>query len=300
MRLIDTTIKEQTNQIYDMSDVIQNNPNIVPDMPIDEYHACDGLSSTGVSLILDCPARYNYKYNVERHTLTPQELLIENKKYAKGRMVHTLVLEPEKFDSQYYVMQEECDLRTKDGKAAWAIAADSAGDREMVRLSDIKDVIKMSDAIKSMPIFQYLENGNIEHSIFWNDGIYNTALRARPDVYTDELIVDLKTTSSIVKFEHSIRSFGYYRQAAMQVDGLYKATGRHRAFGFLVVEDKAPYLTKLISLRPDYLEIGRQQYLHAADLYSECKATGIWNGYGDSFTEIETPKYLISEEYYVN
>lgn len=275
-------------------------PGIYPNIPIEEYHRSEGISSTGVSLILDCAARYNYKYNVEPYTLSPKELAEQNKKYAKGRMVHTLVLEPEKFDALYYVMEADCDLRTKDGKAAWMDAELAANGREIIRLSDVQDIRGMANAVNEMPLFSYLKAGCIEHSLFWNDGIYDTRLRARPDLYTDDFIVDLKTTASIPDFERSIKNFGYHRQASMQLDGLHKLTGKHRVFGFLVVETKAPFLTKLISLDQDYLELGRTKYLQAAEIYSECKASGVWGGYGNDFSEAKMPKYLnTGDENYV-
>lgn len=272
------------------------NCGIHANIDINVYHNSDGLSSTGVSLILDCPARYNYKYNVEPFTLTPKEIADNNKKYAKGKMAHTLVLEPHKFEALYYVMQEECDLRTKEGKIAWAAAEAYAHGREIIRASDIKDVVGMADSIKSTALFETLKNGCIEHSLAWQGGTYDTLLRARPDIYTDDLIIDLKTTSNILDFEYSIKKFGYHRQAAMQLDGLAKLTGKSRMFGFLVVEDKAPYLTKRISLPQDYLEIGRAKYLQAADIYYECKQSEEWPGYSDNFVEAQTPNYLKNEE----
>ena len=275
-------------------------PGIYPNIPIEEYHACDGISSTGVSLILDCPARYNYKYNVEPYTLSPKELVDQNKKYAKGSMVHTLVLEPEKFDALYYVIEADCDLRTKDGKAAWMDAEVAAAGREIIRLSDIQDVRGMANAVKALPLFERFKTGRIEHSIFWKGGMYDTLLKTRPDNFFDGLIPDLKTTRSIPLFERHIKSLGYHRQMAMQVDGVHSAIGEMWAGGWVVVEDRAPYLTKLLSISQKDLEEGRAEYMAAAEKYSECKAAGIWPGYGNTFVEEKTYKNLnTGDENYV-
>ena len=42
---------------------------IYDNLDINEYHADNSISSTGINLILDCPKRYYYEYHVKRTEL---------------------------------------------------------------------------------------------------------------------------------------------------------------------------------------------------------------------------------------
>jgi PDDEXK-like uncharacterized protein DUF3799 len=123
-----------------------------------------------------------------------------------------------------------------------------------------------------------------------------TRLRARPDIYNDKIIVDLKTTDSIANFSKSIHNYGYHRQAAMQLDALMILDGKERTFAFFVVEKKAPYLTACFVLDDAAIEQGRREYYDAALTYHDCIKTGIWPGYEEKFQMISLPKYATKEE----
>jgi len=260
---------------------------IYTDLDIAEYHASEGISSSGINLLIDCPARYHHKYIEQKsQDEDSQSMLL-------GRGVHMLVLEPELFDKTFYIMRESCDLRTKAGKEAYAQAEADAKGRNILRAGTWEAVVDMANAIKNCATWNKIIPGNAEHSVFWDAGIYNTRLRARPDFYNETMIIDIKTTDSIKSFAKSIYNYGYHRQAAMQIDGLKQHDGKDRFFGFMVVENKAPYLTACFVLNQASVDQGRREYLDAAATFSECMSTGIWPGYEDSFQEISLPSYLL-------
>ncbi len=262
---------------------------IYTDLDINEYHSSEGISSSGITLLIDCPKRYFHKY-VEKGKSD------DTSSMQLGRAVHMLVLEPELFHKTYYLMQKSCDLRTKAGKEEFAQAELDAHGRVIMRKGTWEEAVDMANSIKSSATWNKIIPGHVEHSVFWDAGIYNTRLRARPDFYNETMIVDIKTTDSIKGFSKSIHTYGYHRQAAMQIDGLKHHDGKQRFFGFMVVENKAPYLTACFVLNEQSVRQGRREYLDAAALYSECMSTSIWPGYEESFQEISIPIYAIQEE----
>lgn len=272
-------------------------PNIVEDMDIEEYHDPKlGLSSSGVKLILDCPRRYYFEYFEKRI----QDCKKLNDKFKTGRAVHMLALEPKKFHDNFYVITEQINLTTKTGKAIYAEAEDKAKGREILRCGEWDDTMFMANSIKEHSIWKYFVNGKVEHSIFWKGGLFNTSLKARPDIFNDDVIIDLKTTDSIANFGKSIHNYGYHRQAAMQIDGLHLIDGRQRHFAFFVVEKKAPYLTSIFELDPTSIQFGRTQYLEAASIYSECLESNKWPGYVEEPQLISLPSYAVKEELEIN
>lgn len=275
-----------------MSQILATSPNkasIYPNMSIEDYHKADGLSSSGVHLMLDCPKRYWHEYlsGAERE---------DTKATLVGRALHMLVLEEELFSENFFPMDEEVNLTTKAGKEVYEKAKIDAMGRTIIRLKDWVDIKAMADSLKAHKLHGMLKSGEFEQSIFWRSGLYNTQLKARPDFYNDKYVIDLKTTKSIATFKRSIAQSGYHRQAAMQIDALMNLDGKKREFILFVVESSAPYLTAAFTLEDDFIAKGRRDYWDAAALYSDCKADGIWPGYDEYLECIAMPKYFADQD----
>lgn len=263
------------------------NPGVYADIDIEDYHKEEGISSTGVKLILDCPQRY-LRYYEELRLASDKKV---DKSLEIGRAVHLLSLEPEKFDSSFYVLKESVNLTTTVGKKIYKDAQEEANGRYIIRKED--NVVEMAESVRKNALWNRLNHGKIEHSIYWNGGVYNTRLRARPDIFNDRLIIDIKTTDCISTFPQSIFRFGYHIQAAMQIDGLMAIDNKKRSFGFLVVEKKTPFFTACFTLDEESIEAGRKKYLEGARIYSECLADNKWTGYDEKFQLVTLPKWAL-------
>ena len=264
---------------------------IYSDVDIDIYHSEEGISSTGISLILDCPKRYAYD-KFEK----PKDKESEAEHFKLGRALHMLVLEPQKFNSTFYQMAEKVKLNTNVGKEAYAQAEVKANGRQILRAGEIEDVYGMAKAMKEHKLWNHIKDGKVEQSIYWQGGMGSTRLRTRPDVFTDEIIVDIKSCRSINEFKRSIYGRGYHRQAAMQIDGLKSIDGRNRHFAFFVVESTAPYLTACFTLDEDSLRQGRQEYMLGADIYWECTKLNNWPGYDTNFQLASIPAWSMKKD----
>ncbi len=265
---------------------------IYQDIDISEYHSEEGISSSGVSLILDCPKRYWHEY------LSGAEREKRGKHFDIGTAIHTITLEPEKFHERFYLCKDKFDLRTKAGKEGYAIVEADAAGRIILREQEAELVTGIDESIKAHSLWKKvdLSKGSVEQSVYWDGGIYKTRMRARPDFFNDNMIIDLKTTDSIATFSKSVYSYGYHRQAAMQIDGLQTIDNKKRFFAFFVVEKKAPYLTACFTLDEEALEQGRREYLEAAAVYSECLKYDLWPGYEEKFQLLSLPKWAVKRE----
>jgi len=269
-------------------------PGIYTDISIEQYHDSEGISASGINLILDCPKRYWYEYMGHGAEISKQDKR-QKEKFKLGQALHMLILEPDNFHKTFFAMEEEVNLTTKIGKEKYQEAEKEANGREVIRAGDWFDIQEMAKAAKAHPIWKHLEGGKVENSIYWDAGLFNTRLRARPDIYNDVLVVDVKTTDSIQVFQRSIYQYGYHRQAAMQLDGLKQFDNKKRAFGLFVIEKKAPYLTACFTLDEAALQQGHKEYMDGANLYSECLKANNWPGYEASeenlFQLLSLPKW---------
>lgn len=267
------------------------------DIPIDSYHESDGLSNSGITKLLDCPYKYWYEYlNKDK----PQEEK-ESRALLIGQALHTLSLEPEKYEEKFFVMPQ-LDRRTKAGKEQYAALQEEHKGKTLLTADEADQVKKMADSIRSNKAFMKLiedKNKYIEHSIYFNDPETGVLLKSRPDFFNHFLVLDLKTTISAKPqdFEKAIFNYGYHRQAALALDALTSLTGcRYDSFVILAVEKEAPYLTALYVLDAAAIELGRKQYKEAVKTFKQCQTENKWEGYPEEVVQITLPNWAFNSQ----
>lgn len=262
---------------------------IINNMNINDYHKHDGLSNSGLKLLLDCPSRYYTEY-FDSHK--PEE----NKKheFSIGSAVHSLVLEPMKFFEDNYVMKK-VDKRTTLGKQEYAAALNSAGDRNLIDEETFSQAKGMQESILTRIkwLKETLKNCAIEQSFFWVDEDTGIQLKSRPDAYNEDFYIDLKTCSSIRDFHRNVFNYNYHTQAAMAREALHKHKNiKYSHFIYVVVEERYPYLAKSFCLDEASLELGRNEFKRGAEIYKRCIETNEWPDYGSSVEQIYLPHWM--------
>lgn len=200
-------------------------------------------------------ATMRHRLDVEKPAATPAMVF--------GTLVHTVVLEPDKADDIYYVM--DGSKRTK----AWKEAAKQAAEegKELVHVDDMSVAIAMRDAVNSNPAWRKLmvadpRGARFEVGMACNDSEYNLRLRGKYDVLVDdELMVDLKTTSSTLDYgqlQRDVLNFGYHAQLALYWRILRQVrpelTHYPSRMAWLFVSKAAPHETVLLHADDEVIE----------------------------------------------
>lgn len=258
----------------------------------EEYHAAEGLSASGIKLLLQSPKKYHWQYVLGNK---PDET--DAMKF--GTQFHMYCLEPELFDSKYWIVEEKIDKRTTKYKDL-ALAAFQQG-REIISGEIVFELIKLKESLLGCPISKekkinaefFLKDGVAEQSIFWKDPETGVMLKTRPDYqnYKVEVLADLKTAKNACfdSFSKEIYSRGYFIQGAVAVDGVKALTGKEMGFINLVVEKEAPYCSQAYSYTDAVIEMGRIEYKRALSIYLKCKAENIWPDYESEMVDISIP-----------
>ena len=217
----------------------------------EEYHASSPYSSSQFKKALKSIA----SMNVQTFTTKAME---------RGTAAHTLILEGEKFDSEYAV-SPTFDKRTKIGKADFAAFSELHKGKTIINQDEERVLLSMLDSVNSHKFAcELIDSGEPEISVFFED--HSVECKVRPDVLADEYIVDLKTTQSAdpEDFARSAVNFGYHLSAAMYMRGVELATGtRRQDFFFVVVENQEPFLTEVYRLPSEAISQGEKMYLEA-------------------------------------
>jgi hypothetical protein len=211
-----------------------------------------------------------------------------------GTLVHDLLLSPG--DCDKYVTSPYDSYRTNEAKA-WRDEQIAAG-KSVVTKDDLGRARNIEQCLRDHP--QMIGLGSYASEVAVYGKIGSTQCRGMIDIVPEEEgyhLVDLKTTSNIgtaADVQRTILNRGYHWQAAMYLDLWNAATNEDRdKFMFIFVEVDAPHEIAILTLAPELIAHGRNEYLAAIKRYQNCLSTGIWPGaIGNDVLEVGVPAWL--------
>jgi hypothetical protein len=264
------------------------NPGIYYDISFEDYLAIEAVNSSllkDVAMMSLAHAQYNKTHPKESDAM------------AKGKLFHTLVLQPEKFRSEY-IKAPKVDRRTKAGKEQWADFLEEAQAKTPYAGEDYAEVFAMRKKIYEHPAaIQFVQNGKAEVTCVWEDKPTGLLCKARGDYehrnfYT---IVDLKSTrfASPSGFSREMRQFGYHIQAAFYTDGWKTVTGENHDFVIVASEKTPPFCCACYLVNEYTIEAGQKAYRDALDIYAEALETGKFTGYSEDILPLDIPDWAL-------
>ena len=225
----------------------------------DVYFAREALSKSGATALLRSPAHYLALADMPKR---------ETPAMAFGTLCHAMILEPETVDD-LYIAAPKFDRRTKVGKAGAEQFQEQHSGKEMIDVDVFQKAQRVAEAVRNHPTAGALfVDGKAEQTALWDQ--HGVECKARIDYYTNNSIVDLKTThdASPDEFIKTCARFKYHMQAAHYLDGLEAITGwEPDAFTFVAVETEAPFSVGVYELDRRSIDGGRELMKRAAEVY---------------------------------
>jgi hypothetical protein len=207
-----------------------------------------------------------------------------------GRAVHTAVLEPELFDSQYAIKPTKMSFATKEGKA-WKA---EHSDRDILTPTQAATVKRCVQAVQQHDEAQELLSGDRrEETIVWKDPDTGVPCKARVDSIDALRLPDLKTMQDLEFIERDFRRFLYYGKMAFYLDGAITAgviSPSAEAF-IIAVQKKEPSDVCIIRLKEQNLAAGQRLYTKLLYRWIACVEADVWPGRYPSVTTIDLPPW---------
>lgn len=284
-------------------------PCIVRGIPIDVYHKMPALSNSGLKILLDCPAKYYYKY------LSGEYEQKEKPSFKIGKACHCYILEgKEAFEKTYWhnpyselnkteivkLLQEkygyDCTISKYPSTDLTQILLDNEGiEPKQIHLNknELNQVVGVAKSIKANKhaCAAFSQKGESELSLFWKDEESGLWLKCRPDFlpYDCKFVPDYKTCSSVnpETFYKDFLNYGYHIQAAMYKTGIKEVTNIDvESFFFVAQEKEPPYITQVYVPDMGLINHGNKAVRNALQVYSNCLETGVWGAYSDKVIEM--------------
>lgn len=229
------------------------------------------------------------------HPMPPTDSLIF------GQYVHALLLEPEKAETDFYVLPK-LNLRTKaDNELFKQIRSEcEETGRTIVPFDDAETARQMVEKCNADPDVMELLNGAHEQEFFWTDEMTGEKCKCRVDCLTEVdgeiTIVDYKSTANAAThaFVRDIYKHGYHFQTGMYGAGVQACLGLDKLprFVFIAQEKKPPYSINRIEATEDVIQLGYDKFREFIGIYHECKVTDCWYGY-NGVTGLSNEAYLL-------
>ncbi len=259
----------------------------------ERYHASEGMSRSKLWTFKKLPSLYHYQYLSGKYVRND-----DKEEYVIGNMMHTMLLEPELFDEQFYIMPRT-DRRTNAGKELYAQAIIEAGNKTVITDMQLEQVKEMKESLlKNSLVSNILNGAKVEQSIFWEDKETGLLCKSRPDIWNTPLCGDLKTSrnASYHGFQKAAMTDGLFMQAAMMYEALQSIQMPFEKFIFICVEKTPPYVTGLYLLDDEALQFGLDLFHATLRDFAKSQEEDVWPDYGVQTLMI--PKYATMENSY--
>lgn len=284
----------------------------------EQYHASEGLSRSKLWTFKQLPHKFWHQYMSGEY-----ERPKESKAFYMGSLVHTLVLEPHLFETEYCVKPQleklppevrQMDVGKEQYQQVKLARAEIQARNKAIMEAFEKDILSKSvvseddlaiaNAMRNAVManntaVDLLTGAKIEKSIFWKHEATGLICKTRPDIWNGRIVADLKTCNDAGYrgFQLAAYKDGYFLQAAMMYEGLKSIGEPFHNFVYVCVEKTSPYSVALYMLDDDALQFGIDMFHSLMERIAQCFEKNVWPDYGiqkltiPNYATVEVPEY---------
>ncbi|MBU2249286.1 MAG: PD-(D/E)XK nuclease-like domain-containing protein [Gammaproteobacteria bacterium] len=272
---------------------------IYPDVPFDMYLALPAVSRSQLAVLAQGQTPAHLRYEMD-HPPTPTRAM------TTGTAVHTAILEPDQYGSQFVPGLDRAKRSNAD-KQAWAEYEKQIGSAQILSLDEWDQVAAMANAARRYPpLVNILDMDHwtettllFDAVVAGRDQMHTIQCKARPDIYIPEIktLVDIKTTdnASLDAFQRSIERYGYHWQAGFYTNALLSLEEMVEHFVVVAIEKKPPYLCAAYRMDPAVVMAGWDELQEPLRRYAEAKHLDTWSGYSDQIEDAQLPPWKMRD-----
>lgn len=233
-----------------------------------------------------------------KHLLHQMSVPKDSRALRIGRAAHSLILQPERFDSEFAVAPD-LDRRTKEGKAAYAEHITSAAGKDSLSQDEFETARDIADAFTTHKLGRSLLAKCPDRELSIVADVHGYPVKVRPDAVGEllsgkRIVLEIKTTTdaSLSEFERAIANFGYGIQAALITRGLEAAGCPVEDFLFGVVESEPPHDVAVYRMDDRVIELFDERLPELLRTWHDCYRLNEWPGLPPEITTVGVPIWM--------
>lgn len=238
--------------------------------------------------------------------------------FALGRAVHSGILEPSLFGSEFVAVPDDAPSRPTERQRTakkpspetieaikwWDDFNDRTNGATVLKADAYAAAQKMIRAVWSHPTARELLSGDgmNEVSAFWIDVATGEPCRARIDRFTryrgESAVVNIKTTVDAGPggFRRQVENLNYHLSEGFHHSGLQVLSPYVRSAFFIAVEKGPPHCVSIYRLDREDLDRAMEIMGRHLWTYHECRASGHWPGYGEDINDLSLSRWQREKE----
>jgi len=181
----------------------------------------------------------------------------DNANFAKGRLFHQLILEPEKAKDWKFV-----DIASRNSKAYKEHVLESNVEFALLQkeADEIQHLVKVM--MSNMDFYDVIRNDGNEYEVPSVGEIEGLMWKGKADIVHPEMIIDIKTTSKLDDFKWSAHKYNYDSQCYIY----QQLFGKPLVF---YVIDKTTGMLGIFRPTEHFIGCGREKVRKAVDVYNK-------------------------------
>lgn len=252
------------------------------------YFSAPGVNWSSLSAMRESPLFYKHMASAGRKDTSALSI---------GRLVHILVFEPDTIKDRYAIWGGG----RRQGKGWDSFKVENSG-LEIVKPEELAMATDMANAVRSHSLVaQYLNGGEFEVPLFWENELTGMRCKGRPDWIHRETrtLIDIKTCRSIEskRFGAEAARYGYHCQMAHYCEGIQASLGFFPKEILLVaVEKEAPYDVGVFVVSDDDLWAAREELSILLERLANCEKADYWPGRYLEKQALQLPAWVFDAE----
>ena len=208
------------------------------------------LSSSSLKMLLDSPKTF---YNVQTYGSNESSPAL-----LQGRIIHTMILEPHRFDDIFEVV----DVASKNTKKFKETQASTS--KTCITTKDLQQGERIVDAFQRNEHAKYfLKQSQTEKPMV--DMLGGFPFRAKADIWNDSFLADIKTTTDLKAFRYSADKYGYDMQCYLYCNLFQRS---YKDWYFIVL-DKASCDIGIYDVSEEFYKRGEAKFNRAIAIYKD-------------------------------
>lgn len=200
------------------------------------------LSNSDISTLLTCPTAYGKDKD-------------QTKPMLIGRFLHTHILEPNKVKNF-----EVIDVASRNTKA-YKEALENSEENMLLLQKEVVEVEALVKVIKgNLSFYEALYNEGNSYEVPAVQEILGELWKGKADIVGEDILIDIKTTSSLVDFKWSARKYNYDSQCY-----IYQCLF-DKPLVFYVI-DKVTHQLGIFHPSQEFIMRGRDKVMEAIEVY---------------------------------
>ncbi len=265
------------------------------EMTNEQYHDAPGTSKSHLDCIAERSDRHYWAEYVDpnrvRQPSTPALLL--------GNAIHRAILEPDLFETEFFMALDLPHRSNADKEAHAAYAAANAG-KTLLTAQQYDACIKVRDEAHRHPVASGLLTGGVsEQSFFAPDPETGALIKCRLDYRIGDIdggiVIDVKSTTdaSPDAFGRDAAKFRYDLQPAWYFDVLHSAYRvRPSQFVWIAIEKEWPFAVGIYYADEEMIERARVTARRDFLRILECRQRGEYPDYGHTIQKLQLPNWV--------